>query len=68
MKERKSFVVERRKIHQPHSTINNRSIILNAHRHLLLSVTRFSVEYGWKCNESKVSALESILLGGQRKS
>ena len=37
---------------------------------MLLSVLRSSIEYGsevWKCNQSQVSALESILLGGAKK-
>ena len=45
-------------------------INLTAHRLLLLSVIRPSIEYGgeiWEGNEGQVAGLESIVLGGAKR-
>ena len=50
--------------------LSNRDINLSAHRLLLLSVVRPSLEYGseiWEGNKSQVDALESVLLKGAKK-
>ena len=61
----------RKKVNQLHNILSNRNIDLSAQRPLLLSVLRPSIEYGsevWNSNKTQTSALESILLGEQRKS
>ena len=52
-----------------HSIISNRDINFSAHRLLLLSVIRPSIEYGGEVWEDKspVDALESIILGGAKR-
>ena len=60
----------KKKVKQLHSVISNRDIYLTARRLLLLSVVRPSLEYGseiWDCNKSQARALESIILGGAKK-
>ena len=55
---------------QLHNVISNRDINLTAHRLLLLSVIRPSIEYGgeiWEGNKGQVAGLESIILGGSQK-
>ena len=52
---------------QLHSVISIRDINLSAHRLLLLSVVRPSLEYGsevWEGYKSQAAALEPVLLGG----
>ena len=52
---------------QLHSVISNGS---SAHRMLLLSVVRPSLEYGnemWDCNKSQANALESVILRALRR-
>ena len=46
------------------SVLSNRDINLFAHRSLLLSVVRPSIEYGsavWDCNKNQASTLEAII-------
>ena len=50
-----------------HSVISNRDINSTAHRLLLLSVIRPSMEYGGEGNKCQVAALESIILGGAKR-
>ena len=60
----------RKKVNQIHSVISNRDINMSAHRLLLLSVVRPSLEYGnevWEGNKSQAAALESVLLGGGKR-
>ena len=62
----------RKKVNQLHSVISDRDINLSAHRLLLLSVVRPSLEYGsefevWEGNKSQAAALESVLLGGGKR-
>ena len=43
---------------------------MSAHRHLLLSVIRPSIEYGsevWEGNKSQAGSLESIILDGAKR-
>ena len=50
--------------------ISNRNINLNAHRLLLLSVIRPSIEYGsevWEGNKGHAGCLESIILDGAKR-
>ena len=57
----------RKKVNQLHSIISTRDINLSAHRLLLLSVIRPSIEYRGgvrEGNESQVDALKPIILGG----
>ena len=49
-------MVYRKRVNQLHKAISNRNINLSAHRCLLLSVIRPSIEYGsevWECNKSR---------------
>ena len=60
----------KKKVNQLHSVISNRDINLTAWRLLLLSVVRSSLENGseiWDCNKSQARALETIILGEQRR-
>ena len=60
----------RKEINQLHSVISNQDINLTAHRLLLLSVIRPSIEYGgeiWEGNKGQVAGLESIILGGAKR-
>ena len=60
----------RKKLNQLHSVLSNRDINLCAHRLLLLSVVRPSIEYGsavWDCNKNQAIALEAIIMGGAKK-
>ena len=53
-----------------HKVISNRNINLSAHKLLLLSVNRPSIEYGsevWEGNTSQAGSLESILLDGAKQ-
>ena len=53
-----------------HKDISNKNINLSAHRLLLLSVIRPSIEYGsevWEGNKSHAGSLESILLDGAKR-
>ena len=55
---------------QLHSVISIRDINLSAHRLLLLSVVRPSLEYGsevWEGYKSQAAALEPVLLGGGKR-
>ena len=54
----------RKRVNQLHKVISNRNINLSAHRHLLLSVIRPSIEYGSK---SQAGSLESIILDGAKR-
>ena len=59
----------RKKVSQLHSVTGNRDINVTAHRLLLLSVIRPSIEYGgeiWEGNKGQVAGLESIILGGAK--
>ena len=59
-----------KKVNQFHSVVSNRDINVSAHRLLLLSVIRPSIEYGgevWEGNKSQAGALESIILGGAKR-
>ena len=50
--------------------ISNRYVNLSAHRLLLLSVIRPSIEYGsevWEGNKSQARSLESIILDGAKR-
>ena len=54
-----------------HSIISIRDISLSARRLLLLFVIRRSIEYGsevWESNKGQTNALESVVLGGAKKS
>ena len=58
-------------VNQLHSIISNRDINFSARRLLLLSVIRPSREYGsevWEGNKGQTNALESVVLGGVKKS
>ena len=60
----------RKKINQLHKVISNRNVNLSAHRLLLLSVIRPSIEYGsevWEGNKSQARSLESIILDGAKR-
>ena len=60
----------RKKVNQLHIVISNRDINLTAHRLLLLSVIRPSIEYGleiWEDNKGQVAGLESIILEGAKR-
>ena len=60
----------RKRINQLYKVISNRNINLSAHRHLLLSVIRPSIEYGsevWEGNKSQASCLDSIILDGAKR-
>ena len=53
-----------------HGVNSNQDINLSAHRLLLLSVNRPSMEYGgevWEDNKGQVAALVSIILGGAKR-
>ena len=59
----------RKKVNQLHKVISNRKVNLSAHRLLLLSVIRPSIEYGsevWEGNKSQAGSLESIILDGAK--
>ena len=59
----------RKKVDQLHKVISNRKVNLSAHRLLLLSVIRPSIEYGsevWEGNKSHAGSLESIILDGAK--
>ena len=56
----------RKNVNQLHMVTGNRDINMSAHRLLLLSVVRPSLDYGnevWEGNKSQAAALESNLLG-----
>ena len=60
----------KKKVNQLHSVFGNRDINLTTRHLLLLSAVRPSLEYGskiWDYNKSQARALESILLGGEKK-
>ena len=60
----------RKKVNQLHKVISNWCVNLSAHRLLLLSVIRPSIEYGsevWECNKSQARSLESIILDGAKR-
>ena len=60
----------RKKVNQLHKVISNRNVNLSAHRLLLLSVIRPSIEYGsevWEGNKSQAGSLESIILDGAKQ-
>ena len=63
--------IGRKKVNQLHSIIsNNRNIKFECPKTFASVSLRPSIEYGsevWKCNKSQASALESILLGGAKK-
>ena len=59
-----------RKKSKLHKVISNRKVNLSAHRLLLLSVIRPSIEYGsevWEGNKSMAGSLESIKLDGAKQ-
>ena len=59
-----------KKVNQLHKVISNRNVNLSAHRLLLLSVIRPSIEYGsevWEGNKSQARSLESIILDGAKR-
>ena len=59
----------RKIVNRLHKVISNRNINLSAHRLLLLSVIRPSIEYDsevWEGNKSQAGSLESIILDGSK--
>ena len=59
----------KKKANQLHKVISNRNVNLSAHRLLLLSVIRPTIEYGsevWEGNKGQAGSLESILDGAKR--
>ena len=57
----------RKKVNQLHSVITNTDVNFNAHRLLLLSVVRPTLQYGnevWEGNKTQAATLESVMLGG----
>ena len=61
-----------KKVNQMHSVISNRDIHFSACRWLLLAVLRpTSLKYDsdvWKANKAQAAALESVVLGGAKRS
>ena len=54
-----NLIFGRRKVYQLHKVVRNRNINLSAHRQLLLSVIRPSIEYGsevWEGNKSQAGS------------
>ena len=65
-------MVYRKKVYQLHKVIiiSNRKVNLSAHRLLLLSVIRPSIENGsevWEGNKSQAGSLDSIILDGAKQ-